>query len=79
MVERAHVRCPACKSVVPAMLLWAVGDACPRCQRALRVVRWRGAQGGVRGNTRAVRASWASAAAARSQERSDGSPRRHDQ
>jgi hypothetical protein len=31
MMERAQVRCPVCKSVVPAMLLWALGDACPRC------------------------------------------------
>lgn len=37
MVERAHVRCPVCRSVVPAMLLWAVGDACPHCHRALQV------------------------------------------
>ena len=35
MVERAQVRCPVCRSVVPAMLLWAVGDACPRCQWGL--------------------------------------------
>jgi len=69
MVERAHVRCPTCRAVVPAMLLWAVGDACPRCQRALRVVGGRAAQGAVRGNTRVVRASWASATAGRSWER----------
>jgi len=69
MVERAYVRCPACRSVVPAMLLWAVGDACPRCQRALRVVGRRRAQGAVRGNTRAVRASRASDGAGRSWER----------
>jgi hypothetical protein len=37
MVERSQVRCPVCRSVVPAMLLWAVGDACPRCHQALHV------------------------------------------
>lgn len=37
MVERSQVRCPVCRSVVPAMLLWAVGDSCPRCHQALYV------------------------------------------
>jgi len=41
MVERAHVRCPACRSPVPALVLWAVGDICPRCSTALTPGGWR--------------------------------------
>ncbi len=36
MLERAHVRCSACRSPVPAVVLWAVGDICPRCDTPLR-------------------------------------------
>lgn len=36
MLERAHVRCSACRSPVPALVLWAVGDICPRCDTSLR-------------------------------------------
>jgi hypothetical protein len=65
MVERAQVRCPVCRSVVPAMSLRAVGDACPRCDRALRVVRQRPAPAGLLGKTLAVQATWSPAGAGR--------------
>jgi hypothetical protein len=29
------IRCPACRSLVPVVLLWAEGDLCPRCFRKL--------------------------------------------
>jgi hypothetical protein len=69
MVERAHVRCPVCRSAVPAMLLWAVGDACPRCHRALYLARRRRAPGGLFGNTLALQAARASADAGRAWDR----------
>lgn len=68
MVERAHVRCPVCRSVVPAMLLWAVGDACPRCHRALHVARRRRTPGGLFGNTLKLQAARSSADAGRAQD-----------
>jgi len=69
MVERAHVRCPVCRSVVPAMLLWAVGDACPRCHRALYLARRRRVPGGLFANTLALQAARASAGAGRARDR----------
>lgn len=30
------VRCPACRSVAPVTVVWAIGDACPRCSVLLR-------------------------------------------
>jgi endogenous inhibitor of DNA gyrase (YacG/DUF329 family) len=36
MLERAHVRCPTCRAPVPAVVLWAIGDACPHCTTTLR-------------------------------------------
>ena len=69
MVERAHVRCPVCRSAVPAMLLWAVGDACPRCHRALYLARRRRAPGGLFANTLALQAARASADAGRAWDR----------
>jgi hypothetical protein len=35
MLPRAHVRCPACRSGVPRVALWAVGDICPHCSTTL--------------------------------------------
>ena len=35
MVERARIRCADCRSNVPAVVLWAVADNCPGCQRPL--------------------------------------------
>jgi hypothetical protein len=32
-----RVRCPTCRSAVPATMLWATGDACPSCLRPLHV------------------------------------------
>jgi len=69
MVERAHVRCPVCRSIVPAMLLWAVGDACPRCHRALHLARRQRAPGGLFADTLALQAASASADAGRAWER----------
>ena len=63
MVQRAQVRCPVCRSVVPAMLLWAVGDACPRCHRALSLRGQRPAAAGSPGKALTGSARRASAAA----------------
>lgn len=35
MVERANVRCAVCRTVVPLTVVWAAGDVCPGCSRAL--------------------------------------------
>jgi hypothetical protein len=34
-MERTHVRCPACRSALPAMVIWSVGGSCPSCGRPL--------------------------------------------
>jgi hypothetical protein len=34
-MERAQVRCPACRSVVYVTVLWAIGDICPCCSQPL--------------------------------------------
>ena len=39
MIERIGVRCPVCRSALPILLLWAVGETCPRCSRPLDVAR----------------------------------------
>lgn len=41
MLERAKIRCPVCRSNVPAVVVWAAGDVCPRCDTALKVERAR--------------------------------------
>lgn len=41
MLERAKIRCPVCRSNVPAVVVWAAGDVCPRCDTALNVERAR--------------------------------------
>lgn len=35
MLNRALIRCPACRTAVPAAVLWAAGDICPGCSRPL--------------------------------------------
>jgi len=58
MIRRAtQVRCPVCRSAVPAMVLWAVGDACPRCHRALHLATRRPSSTGVLGKPLALRES----------------------
>jgi hypothetical protein len=39
MLERAKIRCPVCRSSMPAAVVWAAGDVCPRCGSAMRVER----------------------------------------
>jgi len=39
MLERAKIRCPICRSSVPAVVVWAAADACPRCGTALTLKR----------------------------------------
>jgi len=39
MVERAQVRCSTCRSPVPRIVLWAIGDSCPRCGTSPRIAR----------------------------------------
>ena len=51
MVERARVRCPECRSNVPAVVLWAVADHCPGCQRPLSMLPPREAPQAVRRRT----------------------------
>jgi hypothetical protein len=34
MIDRIAVRCPVCRSAMPIVVLWAVGE-CPRCSRPL--------------------------------------------
>jgi hypothetical protein len=57
MMERAQVRCPDCRSVVPAMLSWAIGGVCPRCHSALGVGGRRVTEAGSAGRPPAGRAS----------------------
>jgi len=54
MVERALVRCPACRSAVPVTVLWAVGDTCPRCSEPLYAARRRTKPEGMLGKTLAL-------------------------
>ena len=35
MLEAASIRCSACRTVVPLTVVWASGDLCPGCARAL--------------------------------------------
>ena len=35
MIDRIGVRCPACRSAIPIVLVWAIGETCPRCSRPL--------------------------------------------
>ena len=39
MLERARIRCPICRSSMPAVVVWAAGDRCPRCSTALTLPR----------------------------------------
>ena len=39
MLERTKIRCPICRSPVPALVVWAAGDKCPRCSTALTLGR----------------------------------------
>jgi len=39
MLQRARIRCPICRSSTPAVVVWAAGDACPRCGTALTLAR----------------------------------------
>ena len=33
MIDRIGVPCPVCRSAMPIVLLWAVGETCLRCSR----------------------------------------------
>jgi hypothetical protein len=61
MVDRIRVRCRVCRSSVPVTVLWAVGEACPRCSQPLYVARRRPRPAGVLGETIALRHLGASA------------------
>ena len=57
MIDRIGVRCPVCRSAMPIVLLWAVGETCPRCSRPLDAASRRPRPHGVVG--RAVELSHA--------------------
>jgi hypothetical protein len=56
------------------MLLWAVGDACPRCHKALHVARQRRTPGGLFGKTLALQAARSSANAGRGRDQQQAQP-----
>ncbi len=37
MLDRVRIRCRACGSAVPAAVLWAISESCPRCLQPLQV------------------------------------------
>ena len=49
MIDRIGVRCPVCRSAMPIVLLWAVGETCPRCSRPLDAASRRPRPHGVLG------------------------------
>jgi hypothetical protein len=49
MIERIGVRCPACRSAMPIVLLWAIGETCPRCSRPVESASRRPRPHGVLG------------------------------
>ena len=49
MIDRIGVRCPVCRSAMPIVLLWAVGETCPRCSRPLHDANRRPRPHGVLG------------------------------
>ena len=51
MIDRIGVRCPVCRSAMPIVLLWAVGETCPRCSRPLDAASRRPRPQGVVGKT----------------------------
>jgi hypothetical protein len=53
MLERARVRCRACRTTVPLAVLWAAGDVCPGCSRLI-AARRRPGPGGVFGKAVAL-------------------------
>ena len=55
MLDDVHVRCSTCRTALSAQVLWATGDACPRCsQRLLVTSSRRPAARGADGKTTAV-------------------------
>ena len=54
MLERARIRCPACRIAVPLAVVWAAGDVCPGCSRPLVAARQRPGPTGVLGKTLAL-------------------------
>ena len=41
VIDRSRVRCSGCRSVVPVIVPWAVGERCPRCLEQLHVAHQR--------------------------------------
>ncbi len=37
MLDRVRIRCRVCGSAVPATVLWAIAETCPRCLQPLQV------------------------------------------
>jgi hypothetical protein len=48
-MPRTQVRCPVCRSVLPAVALWTAGEVCPRCNGPLYSARRRSNPAGVLG------------------------------
>jgi len=65
MIDRIGVRCPVCRSAMPIVLLWAVGETCPRCSRPLDAASRRPRPDGVVGRALELSRSTAHGQAAR--------------
>lgn len=35
MLDRAQVRCSACRALMPTILVWAMGGSCPLCLKLI--------------------------------------------
>ena len=52
-----YIRCPQCRSLAPALVVWAAGDQCPRCLAPLARVSRAGHDGPGGGQARFSRAT----------------------